>query len=110
MPGSSSASASLRSVLGMRGPDRARTLGYESHREQSVIRKILIGAAIAFAAAAGVASSAGADPSPFGILGCSCSPPVTAPDAKAPGTDPMDQGIQNGLGYLKVALSPANNS
>lgn len=75
-----------------------------------MIRKILIGAAIAFAAAAGVASSAGADPSPFGILGCSCNPPVTAPDAKAPGTDQMDRGLKNGLDYLKVAPSPANNS
>jgi hypothetical protein len=75
-----------------------------------VITKILFGAAIAFAAAAGVASPAGADPSPFGTLGCSCSAPATAPDAKAPVTDQMHQGLKNGLGYLKLAPSPANNS
>ena len=75
-----------------------------------MITKILFGAAFAFAAAAGAASPAGAGPSPFGILGCSCSPPVTAPDAKAPVTDQMDQGLKYGLGYLKVAPSPANNS
>jgi hypothetical protein len=65
-----------------------------------VISKLLIGAAIAFSAAVGIATPAGADPSPFGTLGCSCKPPVSVPDGKAPALDPMDQGIQNGLGSL----------
>jgi hypothetical protein len=65
-----------------------------------VIRKVLIGAAIAFSAAAGSATPANADPSAFGALGCSCKPPVAVPGGKAPATDQVDQGIQNGLGLL----------
>ena len=65
-----------------------------------MIRKMLFGAAIALSAAAGVATPASADPSPFGTLGCNCEAPVTVPGGKAPVTDQMDQGIQNGLGYL----------
>jgi hypothetical protein len=68
--------------------------------EPFVISKILIGAAIAFSAAVGIATPAGADPSPFGTLGCSCKAPVAVPGDKAPALDPMDQGIQNGLGSL----------
>jgi hypothetical protein len=74
-----------------------------------VIRKVLFGAAIALCAAAGMAT-ASADPSAFGTLGCSCKPPVSAPDGKAPGTDQLDRGIQNGLGYLHgTPLRPADN-
>jgi hypothetical protein len=75
-----------------------------------VIKKILFGAAIAFAAAAGVATPASADPNPFGTLGCSCTPPVAAPDGKAPVTDQMDQGIKNGLGYLKAPPPRSSSS
>ena len=75
-----------------------------------MIKKILFGAAIAFTAAAGIATPASADPSAFGTLGCSCKPPVTVTDGKAPATDQMDQGIQNGLGYLHGnPPRPANN-
>jgi hypothetical protein len=75
-----------------------------------VITKILFGAAIALAAAAGVATPASADPSPFGTLGCTCTSPVAAPDGKAPVKDQLDQGIKNGLGYLRAPAPPANNS
>jgi hypothetical protein len=101
MPGSSSASASRPSVLGMRGPDRAVHWANNINGKPFVLRKILIGVAIAFSAVAGIATPAGADPSPFGTLGCSCTPPVAVPDGKAPAGNPMDQGIQNGLGYLR---------
>jgi hypothetical protein len=75
-----------------------------------VIRKVLFAAAIALSAAAGIATPAGADPSPFGTLGCSCKPPVAVTDGKAPGMDPLDQGIQNGLGFLHgTQPHPANN-
>jgi hypothetical protein len=75
-----------------------------------VIKKILFGAAIAFSAAVGIATPASADPSAFGTLGCSCKPPVTATDGRAPATDQMDQGIQNGLGYLHgTPPRPADN-
>ena len=74
-----------------------------------MIKKILFGAAIAFAVAAGVAAPANADPSPFGTLGCSCQPPAAAP-GKAPGMDQMDQGIQNGLDFLHgTPPRPAHN-
>jgi hypothetical protein len=75
-----------------------------------VITKVLFGAAIALGVAAGIATPASADPSPFGTLGCSCSAPATAPDAGPPAADQVDQGLKNGLGYLKVAPSPANHS
>jgi hypothetical protein len=64
-----------------------------------VIRKVLFGAAIAFGVAAGVATPASADPSSFGTLGCNCQPPAPAPGGTA-STDQVDQGIQNGLGFL----------
>jgi hypothetical protein len=75
-----------------------------------VITKVLFGVAIALGAALGAAAPAGADPSSFGTLGCSCKPPVTVPDSKAPVTDQMDQGIQNGLGYLKGNPPRPSNS
>ena len=75
-----------------------------------MIRKLLFAAAIAFSAAAGMATTASADPSsPFGTLGCSCQPPVAAPDGKAPAMDPLDLGIQNGLAFLHGTQHPANN-
>jgi hypothetical protein len=74
-----------------------------------VITRILFGAAIALAAAAGVATPASADPSPFGTLGCTCTSPAAAPDSKAPVKDQLNQGIKNGLGYLQ-APTPPNNS
>jgi hypothetical protein len=75
-----------------------------------VIRQILFAAAIAFSAAAGIATPASADPSPFGTLGCSCQPPATVPDGKAPAMDPLDLGIKNGLGFLHgTQPRPANN-
>jgi hypothetical protein len=68
------------------------------------ITKFLIGAAVALGfATAGTATPASADPSAFGTLGCSCTPPASAPDANAPTTDQVDQGIRNGLGYLHGA-------
>ncbi len=75
-----------------------------------MITKALFGAAIALGAALGMAAPASADPSPFGTLGCSCRPQVAGPDGKAPVTDQMDQGIQNGLGYLRGIPPRPNNS
>jgi hypothetical protein len=65
-----------------------------------VITRVLLGTAIALVTALGVAAPASADPSSFGTLGCTCRPPVTYPDGKAPVTDQVDQGIQNGLAWL----------
>jgi hypothetical protein len=65
-----------------------------------VITKVLFSAAIALGAAVGVATPASADPSAFGILGCSREKAVTAPDDGAI-TDQMNLGIQSGLDYLQ---------
>jgi len=75
-----------------------------------VITKVLFGAAIALGSALGAAAPAGAGPGSFGTLGCSCRPPVTVPDGKAPVTDQMNQGIQNGLGYLRGTPTHPSNS
>jgi hypothetical protein len=75
-----------------------------------VIKKVLFGAAIALSAAAGFASPASADPSPFGTLGCSCQPPVVAPGGQAPAMSPTDLGIQNGLAFLHgTSPRPSDN-
>jgi hypothetical protein len=75
-----------------------------------VIRKVLFGAAIALSAAAGLATPAAADPSPFGTLGGTCQPPAAVPGGNAPVKDQMDQGIRNGLGYLHGSPQrPADN-
>lgn len=75
-----------------------------------MITKVLFGATIALGVALGVAAPAGADPSSFGVLGCSCTPPVADPNGKAPVSDQVDQGIQNGLGYLRGAPPRPGNS
>jgi hypothetical protein len=82
----------------------------DSYGEPLVITKILFGAMIAFAVSAGMATTANADPSSFGTLGCSCTSPVAASDGKAPIGDQLNQGIKNGLGYLQAPTPPANNS
>jgi hypothetical protein len=65
------------------------------------LRKVLLGAAIAFCAAAGITPAASAGPSAFGPLGCSCKPPVSVPGTQAPASEQMDQGIKNGLDYRR---------
>jgi hypothetical protein len=67
-----------------------------------VHKQIFIGAAIAFGVAAAIVVPAGAEPSPFGALGCSCEPPTSPPESAAPGTNQTNQGIQNGLNYLRA--------
>ena len=57
--------------------------------------KVLLCAAIAVAAAVGVAAPASADPTLFGVLSCGCQ--ETAPTDSAVFTDKVNQGIQQGL-------------
>ena len=71
-----------------------------------MITKVLFGAAIALGAAVGGATPAGADPSAFGILSCSCQDAVTAPDGGTAATDSMNQGIRSGLDYLQGLPRP----
>jgi hypothetical protein len=85
-------------------------LGNNFDGDHLVIKKVLFGGAIALSAAAGLATPAGADPSAFGTLGCSCQPPAAVPGGKAPASSQMDQGIQSGLDYLHGSPQhPANN-
>ncbi len=62
--------------------------------------RFLAGLAVLLGSATATATPAGADPNPFGTLGCSCTwvggVPADTPDVK----DQVDQGIQNGLGSL----------
>jgi hypothetical protein len=65
-----------------------------------MMKRMLASAAILFGALAVTTAPAGADPSPFGAIGCTCDT-VTGispgtPDVK----DQVDQGIQNGLASL----------
>jgi hypothetical protein len=66
-----------------------------------VITKVLFSAATALAAlvmgvgAAGLAAPAGADPSAFGVLSCSCHE-----GAPAVGADQTNLGIQSGIADL----------
>ncbi|BBX48406.1 hypothetical protein GCM10009641_05480 [Mycobacterium cookii] len=62
--------------------------------------KLLVSLAILLGAAAAAATPAGADPNPFGTLGCSCHSRGETPTGKPDLRNPIDQGIQNGLGSL----------
>ncbi len=70
-----------------------------------MITKVLFSATTALAAAVGVATPAGADPSAFGVLSCNCQGAVT--DAGAIGTDDTSLGIQNGIADLLAIPDPA---
>jgi hypothetical protein len=69
-----------------------------------VITRISFLAAVALAAAVGVAPTASADPTAFGVLSCSCGQPVL--DAGAIGTDQTKLGIQNGIADLLAVPTP----
>jgi hypothetical protein len=66
-----------------------------------VITKVLFSAAVALSAAAWVATPAGADPSAFGTLSCSCGGGVSAAVGGPTVTDQMNEGIQSGLSDLQ---------
>jgi hypothetical protein len=65
-----------------------------------LITKVVVSAAITLGAALAVAAPAGADPSLFGALGCSCTQPVEVPHGKPAVKDQVSRGIQSGLGSL----------
>ncbi len=66
-----------------------------------MITKVLLGAAVAFSVATGVAMPASADPSAFGVLSCSCGDGVTAAVGGPTLADQMNDGIQSGLADLQ---------
>jgi hypothetical protein len=73
-----------------------------------VITKVLVSAAIALAAAVGVAAPAGADPTLFGVLSCGCL--ETAPTDSAVFQDNVEQGIQQGLSDRESRTNPGADS
>lgn len=65
-----------------------------------MITKILVTAGIAVFASAAMAVPASADPASFGDISCACQAPVQQPMPSLLGpffTDPIDQGLQQGL-------------
>jgi hypothetical protein len=68
-----------------------------------IIEKLLVGAVIALAAAVTTATPAGAEPSQFGTLGCSCNPATGIPDSTADLKSQVDEGIQHGLNSLHIS-------
>jgi len=65
-----------------------------------VVSKILAGAALAVGAAVAIAVPAGADPSVFNDLSCSC--PETVSNDGSSVADQIDRGIQSGLAGANV--------
>lgn len=60
-----------------------------------MVSKILVSAALAVGAAVAIAAPAGADPSVFNDLSCSC--PQTVSNGGSSVADQIDRGIQSGL-------------
>jgi hypothetical protein len=70
-----------------------------------LITKVVASVVITLGAALAVATPAGADPSSFGALGCSCTQPVEVPHDKPAVKENVSRGIQRGLGSLHGGLS-----
>jgi hypothetical protein len=66
-----------------------------------LVSKILVSAALAVGAAVAIAAPAGADPSVFNDLSCSC--PQTVSNGGSSVADQINRGIQSGLGGGNVA-------
>ena len=65
-----------------------------------MIAKVLVTAGIAVFATAAMAVPASADPASFGDISCACQAPVQQPIPSLLGpflTDPINQGLQQGL-------------
>jgi hypothetical protein len=65
-----------------------------------VIKKVLVSFGVLLGVAVAAVTPAGADPNPFGTLGCSCKPAAGVQGSKPGVQGQVDQGIQNGLGSL----------
>jgi hypothetical protein len=67
-----------------------------------IIEKLMVAGAIGLAATVAAATPAGAEPSQFGTLSCSCSPIAGMPGSNSDLKSQVDEGIQRGLGSLHV--------
>ena len=68
-----------------------------------MVSKFLVSAALAVGAAVAIAAPAGAEPSVFNDLSCSC--PQTVSNAGSSVDDQINRGIQSGLAGGNVARS-----
>jgi hypothetical protein len=66
-----------------------------------LVSKILVSAALAVGAAVAIAAPAGADPSVFNDLSCSC--PQTVSNGGSSVADQINRGIQSGLAGGNIA-------
>ena len=66
-----------------------------------MVSKILVSAALAIGAAVAIAAPAGADPSVFNDLSCSC--PQTVSNGGSSVADQINRGIQSGLAGGNIA-------
>jgi hypothetical protein len=74
--------------------------GIDPNGASLIIEKLLVGAAITLAATVVTATPAGAEPSQFDTLSCSCNPATGLPHSAADLKSQVDEGIQHGLGSL----------
>ena len=58
--------------------------------------KVVLSAALALGVAVAVATPASADPSVFGVLGCSCQNPAAVSAGQTPPADQVSQGMRAG--------------
>lgn len=70
-----------------------------------MIAKILIGGAIAVAAAVNVAAPATADPLTTTVDTCTCQPPAQKAGIPAPGSEQLDQGLRRALSDMQAGAS-----
>jgi hypothetical protein len=73
-----------------------------------LITKVVFTAAITFGITLTLATPAGADPSAFGPLRCSCTRATLIPRGRLSVKDELDDGIQNGLASVRGALNPGD--
>jgi hypothetical protein len=65
-----------------------------------IIEKLMVGVAVVLGASVATATPAGADPSQFGTLSCSCTTATGIPGGNPDVKSQVDQGIQQGLDFL----------
>ena len=73
-----------------------------------MITKVGLTAAISLGVALTLATPAGADPSAFGPLRCSCTRATVIPRGRLAIKDQLDDGIQSGLASVRGALNPGD--
>jgi hypothetical protein len=73
-----------------------------------LITKVGLTAAITLGVVLTLATPAGADPSAFGPLRCSCTRATVIPRGRLAIKDQLDDGILSGLASVRGALNPGD--